>query len=65
MPTGYTLYEEHDNYILVYITDLLLSLDYSPMLIEHNDNLYEREMIQIMPPELIGTACIMRKYILK
>ena len=65
IPSGYVLYEEESDYIVVGAVNFLLMFEDSPATIEHKDKIYKRELIQATPTALIGNVCSMRKYVLK
>lgn len=63
IPDGYTLYETSDDFIMLMVTDFSLIAEEAIEKVYYDGKCYIRDTIEVIPEELIGRACSMRKYI--
>lgn len=63
LPEGYKLYTSGTGYIILAVTNFLEMTRDAPEFVDYNGHKWKRDVIEVIPPRLIGHACSMRRYV--
>lgn len=62
LPKGYAVFEISEDFIVIGMTDFLLIFEDAAPIITYESITYRRGPLELIPTELVGHVCSMRKY---